>query len=450
MANGQVTTSASGNVGRVITLALVGLALTSFSGQVQASTGAEAALQGEAITSALGTVAQNPSALLLGEQSDSRTGTLVATGRSLVATAQGTAAPVSSLALQGLASQALQGLITPNADGVVPLLGTAITGETGSVSIPGDFELTGEESTAEAGTLTPVLAPNNSGGQELSSAAGAITPSFSSPIEAALSGVEATFAQGTFGTMTGLTGASSTSAAGTASPAQDIAITGQAINTGIGQLGIGQDPNDTYILSSAGFTTQSLDVALTGEASTMAQGSVTVSSDVEAALTGESATSEAGSVGVSAAVAAIGSESVAAQNPFGAPGLGELTGQAITMGQGSVSLTPDRTESLISQLISVADGSLGLRPSVVLPSQVLNGTAGLMGRSGGNIEQALTGAAGLVSHGSLGVIGQDITPPAVSAEGCSITTDISAEGCVIVKTASVESRTITARPAKEV
>lgn len=450
MANGQVATSASGSVGRTIAVTLVGLALTTFTGQVQADAGQQVLLQGESATSAAGTLTPTPSTPLFSLEIGLRTGTLNPTGRSLVSTAQGTASPLSSLALQGLASQCLQGLVTPNAADSVPLLGTAITSATGLLEVPGSFALTGEESTAAAGTLTPVIAPDNSGGLEVGSAAGTITPSVSAPVEVTLSGVESITAQGDVGTLTSLAGSETTSEQGTATPSQDFALTGQAINSGIGRLGILQDPNDTYILSSAGFTTQSADVALTGEESTVDQGTVAVSNDIEAVLSGEASTSAAGSVGVAADLAVIGSESATGLYPFGAPGYGELSGQVITMGQGSVSLTPDRTESLSGLAITSADGSISVRPSSALSSQVLTGSTGSLGRTGGNMQQALSGASLTVAAGTFGVIGQDVIPPGVSTEGCGITTDTSAEGCSVTKAKSVEERTITSRPAREV
>lgn len=450
MANGQVTTSGQGSVGRSITIALVGLALLASQEQVQASGGVVAALQGEASTIAAGTVVPTPSLRLFGLQCPATTGTLYPTGRSLVATAQGTSTPASSLALTGLASQLVQGLVTPNAADTVPLLGTAITSATGTLAVPGSFALTGSEATAEAGTLTPESAPNNSAGQSVNTEAGTLTPSVSDPVTVTLSGVEAVWTQGTFGTMTALTGAATTSAHGTTSPSHECSLTGQAMTAGLTAMGIGQDPNDTYILSQAGTTTQSADVPLAGTALTAAQGTLSISNDVSAVLTGEASMSAAGACGVSSSPALTGAESTSAQYPFGAPGYGALSGQVVTMGQGTVSITPDRTAAVTGQALTLVSGAVAVRPALEALSQVLMGATGTLGRIGGNMQQALTGAACTAAQGTCGVIGQDPNPPAVSAEGCGVTTETSAEGCGVTKARSVEARTITSRPAREV
>lgn len=424
---GQQTSTGQGTVAKVLSIALVGLSLAVGQGTVAAQNAdGSAGLTGASCTSDTGTVGQAASCVLVGRAATVAQGTVYGTGRSVLQSAQGTAAVELSLGLSGQVVTGEQGIITPNADGTVPLIGSAITGATGSVVTPNSVTLTGSESTAAAGTLTPSTRGDTFAGHSLTSAQGTVTIEANN-VTVNITGSESVTALGTLDARPILTGSASTSGSGSVVPSADVPLMGSGITSGQGALGIGQDPDDTYIQSRSGSASASTEVPLTGTALTGAQGTVTVTADTLQPLTGSAATSAAGTTDVETSVLLVGASLIGFQYNVGAPGGASLTSQVITLSQGTVSTTADRTEALTGQSATCATGTVVPNPRIPLSGTVLQSGIGTMDRSGGNMQQALSGAVATLALGSVGVIGQTVAPPGVSNEGCGITSAVAAE-----------------------
>jgi hypothetical protein len=427
MANGQVTTSGHGSVVKVLSVALAGLALSASLGTVTALGNQNAALTGSSSTTATGTLVQSADRALTGRTITATPGVLFGTGRSLLQSAQGTAAPVNTQTLTGQVVTGGTGLIFPNSAGTIPLVGSSIASASGTVLTPGTRALTGLESTASAGTLTPTLRPTDPVGQAITSALGTVSIAANN-VTVHITGEDIISAAGVADAMPVLTGQVSTSAAGTLIATMQVPLVGSAGTLSQGTMTIEQAPSeDTYIQSAQGSASLSSTVPLSGSASTLATGTLSITGDISQALTGSASTPAAGLLVPTPLLALIGESIQSSQENMGAPGSAVLTGQVMTMDAGTVFVTGDRTQSLTGSSFSASAGTLLARPQVHLVGVVLNGSAGTLGRSGGNMQFALTGHSSTGHTGTLGVIGQDVLPPGVSNEGCSIVSGVAEE-----------------------
>jgi hypothetical protein len=427
MANGQVSTSGQGSVVKVLSVALVGLALTGSLGVVTALGDQNAALTGSVATSATGSLVQSASLALTGRQANFTQGTLIATGRSLLQSAQGTAVAQSTVPLVGIASTISTGLIFPNADGTIPLVGEAVTSATGLLLAPGTQALTGLESTAAPGTLTLTIRPTDPVGQAITGAQGTVSIQANN-ITVHITGDEILSAAGLVDAMPILASQVITIASGTLIPSPQVPLTGSAGTLSQGVLQVDQGAaEDTYIQSASGTTGLSSTVPLVGSVGTTATGALGITGDVFQVLTGTVSTGAAGLLVPTPLFELIGQSLASAQENMGAPGFGTLSGQLITVNAGTLFVTNDRTQALTGASFSASSGSLLAGPHIPIVGVVLNGSTGTMGRSGGNMQFALTGHSSTGNTGTLGVIGQDILPPGVSNEGCSIVSGIAEE-----------------------
>jgi len=443
MANGQVTTSGQGSVVKGVSIALLGLALTASIGTLTASGGdGVVALTGQASTSAQGSVVQSAAKVLTGQSITTAQGTVYGTGRSLLQSATGTAIPLSTIVLVGQVTTSGHGLVTPNADGTVPLIGTEIVTATGTILTPNSVPLSGSASTSAAGTLGLTLRPTDIVGQVSTGAQGILTV-LANDVTVNITGEDILSATGFVNATPILTGQVSTSAAGLLVSNLDVALLGQSSTAGQGSMTVDQGASeDTFIQSASGAASLTITVPLTGAVSTGSTGTIGLTNNVFQALTGDATTSASGTLIFTIEQPLIGLAVVTEQGVFGAPGFADLVGQVLTTGHGTLSVTEDRTQALTGQAATIAAGSVGLVMASSLSGQVDSVLPGQLGRSGGNMQFVLTGHSATGITGTLGVIGAAVLPPGVSNEGCSIVSAVEketesspsghgAEGCFI-------------------
>jgi hypothetical protein len=326
---------------------------------VEYSTGVNEALTTSVSTSAVGTLLPDLGQALQGLSIASATGVVTGPETHGVQASfdLGSAVVSLTLALSGAAITAGQGSISPNLDGAVPLVGESVAANIQTIAPNVSKALTGSAVTVFIGDVTLTINPSTTAGQVITPATGTVVAEGAGGVTANLSGVEASFEQGSVASSgTGLSTEAITPAAGTAAPSTTLAITGEAITASQGTVFSGQDADDTYILSSLGTVVQSISVELEGDEITSAQGSVAVTGDDLQALTGEAATPAAGTVAPVVAVAIAGVSASFAQENMGAPGGASLSGAEIVATAGNVFLDGDRTFALTGQSVSVLDG----------------------------------------------------------------------------------------------
>lgn len=267
-----------------------------------------------------------------------------------------------TIALVGAAIALSQGAATPNSNGNVPLTGSASTMAQGAAGPAWGQALTGSESTSAHGTATPGLRPTDVLGQAITTGQGTAAPAGSGG-SAHLSGVEATFVQGSVGSGTqALSGQAITPAAGSTTQSLTLSISGSEFAVAQGILAPEQAADDTAIVGNQGTAAAVASVALTGSASTSATGSVTVSGDAFIALTGSASTSAAGTIVHEEAYGLTGVQSDSAQYNVGAPGGATLSGSVSSVIAGTVHITNDRDYALTGISTTLQDGSLFASP----------------------------------------------------------------------------------------
>jgi hypothetical protein len=326
---------------------------------VEYSTGVNEALTTSVSTSAVGTLLPDLGQALQGLSIASATGVVTGPETHGVQASfdLGSAVVSLTLALSGAAITAGQGSISPNLDGAVPLVGESVAANIQTIAPNVSKALTGSAVTVSIGDVTLTINPSTTAGQVITPATGTVVAEGAGGLTVHISGVEASFEQGSVvSSGTGLGGQAITPAAGTATPSTTLAITGEAITASQGTVFSGQDADDTYILSSLGTVVQSISVELEGDEITSAQGSVAVTGDDLQALTGEAATPAAGTVAPVVAVAISGVSASFAQENMGAPGGASLSGAEIVATAGNVFLDGDRSLALTGQSVSVLDG----------------------------------------------------------------------------------------------
>jgi hypothetical protein len=237
----------------------------------------------------------------------------------------------------------------------------------------------------------------------------------------------------TEGTAT-LTGAASTSEAGTATPDTSKAATGESGTTSAGSVTqSGQAP----LVGSAITSSQGELVRSRGLQIDSAQGSVTPTT----ALSGSEITSEAGSVSVDTVgfnESLTGSDTTAAQ---GSPNLGasvrvhsrkvgggsasrSLSGNAGAVSIGAVTPVPTKTPTSIAALLSA--GSVGKDRFKAMTGLAVTSTAGTL-TSAANVAFALTGP----TSGITGVADTYFVTPSAPITGGGATIDITAAGATL-------------------
>jgi hypothetical protein len=237
----------------------------------------------------------------------------------------------------------------------------------------------------------------------------------------------------TEGTAT-LTGAASTSEAGTATPDTSKAATGESGTTSAGSVTqSGQAP----LVGSAITSSQGELVRSRGLQIDSAQGSVTPTT----ALSGSEITSEAGSVSVDTVgfnESLTGSDTTAAQ---GSPNLGasvrvhsrkvgggsasrSLSGNAGAVSIGAVTPVPTKTPTSIAALLSA--GSVGKDRFKAMTGLAVTSTAGTL-TSAANVAFALTGP----TSGITGVADTYFVTPSAPITGGGATIDITASGATL-------------------
>jgi hypothetical protein len=237
----------------------------------------------------------------------------------------------------------------------------------------------------------------------------------------------------TEGTAT-LTGAASTSQAGTATPDTSKAATGESGTTSAGSVTqSGQAP----LVGSAITSSQGELVRSRGLQIDSAQGSVTPTT----ALSGSEITSEAGSVSVDTVgfnESLTGSDTTAAQ---GSPNLGasvrvhsrkvgggsasrSLSGNAGAVSIGAVTPVPTKTPTSIAALLSA--GSVGKDRFKAMTGLAVTSTAGTL-TSAANVAFALTGP----TSGITGVADTYYVTPSAPITGGGATIDITASGATL-------------------
>lgn len=270
--------------------------------------------------------------------------------------AQGVALVAVTIALIGSAIAVSQGAVSANSNGSVALTGTEITSAQQTIAPSWSQALTGSASTPAAGTLTLIINPSTSAGQAITTGSGTVSASGNS-VTVNITGSESTFAQGNVqGGFAFLSGAESTSAAGTAVPSLTVAITGSESACAQGSVGPAQDADDTLITGGIGNTAPAMSLALIGAEIATAQGALTVTGDITLALTGEESTSDTGTVSPDPFFDITGLQITSQQETLGAPGTAALTGSEITVTTGVVFTTEDRDVALTGAQMTAVDG----------------------------------------------------------------------------------------------
>lgn len=449
MAGGQLLTSARGAVTYGLTVALVGLAISTSHGTMVPTGAGAVALSGSALTSAQGTLTQNPSTLLSGAEGVFSQGAVVARARSLVALSTGTAVPAPEIPLSGQALTGAQGTVTSGLPNAPQLSGQALTSAQQSLAATLSQALTGSASTSATGTLTPLNTPLTSTGQSITSADGTLVASGPLSVTVHISGVECTTEQGAVDSTPALTGSALASGHGLVAPSEAVALTGQAVTVLQGAATVEQSPDDLFIQSRTGTAAFTTTVPLVGEVITGTLGAITLT-DGEQGLTGIGSTSATGTALNVVSCALLGEALTGEQYFVSAPGFAALTGQAITGVQGAIFTTDDRALALTGSGLTLAIGAVEAGPRGALTSSVLAGGTGTFLVSGGNRQTALAGHAMSMVLGSLDAIGQEPIQPTPSLEGCGIISGVAVESVPTRKAVSAEGCFVVAHTAEEV
>jgi hypothetical protein len=280
MSGGQGFTAEAGSLGRALTVALAGAAITASAGLVSANNSGVVALIGESTTVAQETIAPSWGQALTGSASTSAAGTITLNLR-----------PTD---IVGQAITPSAGTVTASGNGVtVNITGEEITSAQGNVQ-GGYAFLSGGASTGEQGSYVLSLTLPITG-IEATCSAGSIQSTGQDAVDTLL-----TASQGT-PTLTlevPISGSAITSAAGTVVVSADafIALTGEASTSAAGTL----EYNKQEPLTGSSITSQQNPVgapggaSLTGSAVTVSAGDVFTTNDRSFALTGESITAQDG------------------------------------------------------------------------------------------------------------------------------------------------------------
>jgi hypothetical protein len=286
----------------------------------------------------------------------------------------GSLAPVSSKAISGLASTSAIGSVS-HGGFASPLLGQVITLGQGLFD-----DQHGQVFISEQGSLAPVLTPTGITGQSITSAQGIVTPEQTTGDITVHLNSDEQFIQSFVGSVLPdnyLSGQASTSAAGTATPVYTVDLVGTAFTASAGMLSSGIDADDTYILSVSGTTGVDQSFALLGQEITGGHGeiSTTGSIDKEDSLFGADMVAiETATVLPEISMALVGEGITSSQYNVSAPGIAELSGQAVLVEQGffgrDVAITGSEATfaqgtieglpgivALVGELLSVQQGS---------------------------------------------------------------------------------------------
>ncbi len=213
--------------------------------------------------------------------------------------AQGSVTPSISLAIAGNGATASAGTVSVGTTFEAALSGSSATAAAGDVTPSLSLELSGNAATASAGAVAAGLSSAVSG-NAASASAGSVTPSMS----LAIAGNEATSSAGTvevagvFGAV--LTGNAATSAVGSLTPSVSVAVAGASATASQGSVGaeIGKSISGNSASSAAGSVSPSMSIAISGNSATASAGSVVPSGPIVVGLTGNGAVASAGILSV--------------------------------------------------------------------------------------------------------------------------------------------------------
>jgi hypothetical protein len=268
---------------------------------------------------------------------------------------QGSFGRAVTVALAGIALTAALGSVV-GASG-----GQQTTSEQGSVTKTVSVLPTGQAVTLAAGTVTPQQGQIGLTGQAITSSAGTVFPS-GNDVTVHVSGVEAEFSSGAFGTGCSLTGQAITTGTGTTAQGVSMPLVGSGMTAEQGLVSSGIDVGeDTYITSSHGNFGNTFDVALTGGEITGAQGAL-VLSDGQEALSGSESASSAGTATPVSEIALTGQAITTDHGLLGAPGFASLTGSQVSVDAGNVYTDNDRSYALTGQAITASTGDTFASP----------------------------------------------------------------------------------------
>lgn len=266
--------------------------------------------------------------------------------------AQGSVGKGITIALVGIAVTVSAGTVNPNIDGSVALTGQSVAIQQGTIGVSVPRALTGAEVTTARGTVGPVITPTMITGQAISIAQGFVSAAGES-VTVNLSGLEVTVDQGDFSVGYSLVGQAVTVSSGTAAPGTTIPITGLSVAVSAGTIFPGIEADDTFVQTSSGTIGTSREVAITGVEVVVSQGDLANFP----VLVGEEIPVTLGTFGLEREVALTGASVTVEQSSFGAPGSVALVGQVVTVGQGDVSLTGDKTVALSGESVSIDLGT---------------------------------------------------------------------------------------------
>lgn len=217
--------------------------------------------------------------------------------------AQGIVTPSISLAIAGNGATASAGTVSVGTTFEAALSGNAATAAAGNVSPSLSLALSGNGATASAGAVAAGLSSAVSG-NAASASAGSVTPA----IALSLSGNSATSSAGTvevagvFGAV--LTGNAAASAVGSLTPSVSVAVAGASATASQGSVGkeIGKSIAGNSASSAAGSVSPSLSIAISGNSATASAGAVVPSGPIVVGLTGNGAVASVGILSVFGAI----------------------------------------------------------------------------------------------------------------------------------------------------
>lgn len=213
--------------------------------------------------------------------------------------AQGSVTPSISLAIAGNGTTASAGTVSVGLTPGTTLSGSSATSAAGNVSPALSLALSGNGPTASAGAVAAGLTSAVSGNAS-SSSAGNVTPA----IALAISGSSASASSGivevagVFGAV--LTGNAAASSVGALTPSVSVAVAGASATASQGAVGkeIGKSITGNPAASAVGSISPSLSIAISGNAATATQGTVVPSGPIVVGLTGNGAVASAGILAV--------------------------------------------------------------------------------------------------------------------------------------------------------
>lgn len=320
MAGGQSFTASAGNLGRAVTIALVGAVISASAGTLTPNTSGDVPLTGQAATFSQTAPTPDYSRALTGSEITASAGTITLnlrptdiTGQAITTAAGVVTAEGSSVTVNISGVEATFGQGEVDGGSQFPT-GSVIASAQGTCAVDLSFPLTGQEMTSGSGTISPAQEADDT---YIQSSQGTAAPASS----IALTGVEMTTAAGDVGVTGDVT----------------LELTGESVTTEAGTIGI----DEAFGLSgvSATFAQQNMGApggaTLTGVEIVSTAGDVFTTNDRTFALTGQEITSAAGTTFASPLAFVTGQELTVSAQEIG-PRVVALIGVEISASQGRV------------------------------------------------------------------------------------------------------------------